>query len=272
MKQPKFNKAHFKSPTYWVKWNYIDYKKLPTVTLSEDNIDVYYTSTNYGYLCAVILKLKNMPSGFKVIDIPFWLTINGEKVHPIIGFNDGTFALHPLHPSDSHSFRYVTNNVISNDINNKPEYHQFKYTPPIITDDMASFNRMFTGGNYEDVNQYKYYGPILRTSESWIDCDAMFHGNAQMVNIPRMNAINCSWSTMPFRYCSNVEYIGLYNVNTDLILSDCTKLSREELVRFFKQGLLNISTTKTLTIGSINLAKLTADDIKIATDKGWTLA
>lgn len=272
MKQPKFSPKHFKSSTYWTEWNYIDYKKLPTATLSEDNIDVYYTSVGYGYLCAVILKFKNMPSGFKVIDIPFWLTINGQKVHPIIGFNDGTFALHPLHPSDSHEYRYVTNNVISDDVNNKPEYHQFKYTPPIITDDMSSFNRMFTGGGYENINQYKYYGPILRTNEFAVNCDAMFHGNTQMVNIPRMNAINCWWGTMSFRYCSSVEYIGLYNVNTSLRLNDCTKLSREELVRFFKQGLLKVSTTQTLTLGSNNLAKLSDEDKKIATDKGWTLA
>jgi hypothetical protein len=46
--------------------------------------------------------------------------------------------------------------------------------------------------------------------------------------------------------------------------------SNGNLVLGINQG--NPTTTKTLTIGSTNLAKLTDAEKKIATDKGWTLA
>ena len=47
--------------------------------------------------------------------------------------------------------------------------------------------------------------------------------------------------------------------------------TRESLL-WYLNSLAKIATTKTLPIGSTNLAKLTDEDKKIATDKGWTLA
>ena len=37
-------------------------------------------------------------------------------------------------------------------------------------------------------------------------------------------------------------------------------------------GLQTVTTTKKLTLGTTNLAKLTDEEKKVATDKGWTLA
>lgn len=50
-----------------------------------------------------------------------------------------------------------------------------------------------------------------------------------------------------------------------------TNYTREALVQAFN-SLGTPATTQTLTIGATNLAKLTAEDIAIATNKGWTLA
>ena len=47
--------------------------------------------------------------------------------------------------------------------------------------------------------------------------------------------------------------------------------TRTQFVKWFAE-LPTITTTKTLTLGSKVLAKLTDEDKKIATDKGWTLA
>ena len=64
---------------------------------------------------------------------------------------------------------------------------------------------------------------------------------------------------------SNLQLQSVYN------FSNCPMLTYESLI-----GILNklpVSTKAlTLTIGSTNLAKLTDEDKKIATDKGWTLA
>ena len=37
-------------------------------------------------------------------------------------------------------------------------------------------------------------------------------------------------------------------------------------------GLKTVTTAQTLELGTTNLAKLTDDEKKVATDKGWTLA
>ena len=55
-------------------------------------------------------------------------------------------------------------------------------------------------------------------------------------------------------------------------ISPCVSLPREQLVKIFKEGLEPVTTTQTITLGSTLLAKLTDEDKKIATDKGWTLA
>ena len=65
----------------------------------------------------------------------------------------------------------------------------------------------------------------------------------------------CGWNT-------NLWLSGLYNAEN---------WSRELFVGLFK-SLATITTTKTITLGSTLLAKLTDEDKKIATDKGWTLA
>ena len=56
--------------------------------------------------------------------------------------------------------------------------------------------------------------------------------------------------------------------NTDAV-NACT---RQDLLDNYINRLHKTTTTKTLTLGSTLLAKLTDEDKKIATDKGWTLA
>lgn len=78
-----------------------------------------------------------------------------------------------------------------------------------------------------------------------------------------------------FYGCMNLEYVTLetgYNGN-GLNLSYSTKYSHDTILGWFnalydRTGL----TTNTLTIGSTNLAKMTAEEIAIATAKNWTLA
>ena len=54
-------------------------------------------------------------------------------------------------------------------------------------------------------------------------------------------------------------------------ISSSTLFTREALVEILN-NLATVTSTKTLTMGSTNLAKLTDEDKAIATNKGWTLA
>ena len=78
--------------------------------------------------------------------------------------------------------------------------------------------------------------------------------------------INC------FLSCPALANItGTPNFKVSLNLSECTQLAHDSLMVVIN-GLQTVTTTQTLTLGSTNLAKLTDDEKKVATDKGWTLA
>ena len=66
----------------------------------------------------------------------------------------------------------------------------------------------------------------------------------------------------------------MFNIGESSQIDIFPNLSREVLIRIFKYQIntLEEGTTATLTLGSTLLAKLTDEDKKLATDKGWTLA
>lgn len=78
-----------------------------------------------------------------------------------------------------------------------------------------------------------------------------------------------------FHSCSNLTSVTLgdgFNAN-NLNLSSSTKYSRETIVSWLNALADRTGQTAyTLTIGAKNLAKLTEEDILIATNKNWTLA
>lgn len=69
-----------------------------------------------------------------------------------------------------------------------------------------------------------------------------------------------------------LEEVRIKNLNkTGLNLSYCTALSYDSLI-YLINNLVETTTAKTVSLGSENLAKLTDEEIAIATEKGWTLA
>ena len=77
-----------------------------------------------------------------------------------------------------------------------------------------------------------------------------------------------------FQGCTNLEDVQLgqdWNMSLRLNVSD--KITVESMVAMFNSLKdLTGETAKTLTLGSVNLAKLTDEQKQIATDKNWTLA
>ena len=74
-----------------------------------------------------------------------------------------------------------------------------------------------------------------------------------------------------FYNCSALEEVHIHNLGVDLKLSNSPKLTHDCLVELIN-NLQTVTSTKTLTLGSTNLAKLTDAEKQVATDKGWTLA
>lgn len=77
-----------------------------------------------------------------------------------------------------------------------------------------------------------------------------------------------------FANCSALENLvieGEIKLN-GMNLSECTKLTHASLISVINALQSKTSGTWTLTLGTTNLAKLTATEKAIATGKGWTLA
>lgn len=70
---------------------------------------------------------------------------------------------------------------------------------------------------------------------------------------------------------SLVDLFPPKNISAPMDVSKSTALSHDSLMRIIN-NLITVTTTKTLTLGATNLAKLTEEEIAIATNKGWTVA
>jgi hypothetical protein len=102
-----------------------------------------------------------------------------------------------------------------------------------------------------------------------------FMSFAYCKNLKRINGIDFSSATgdCNFTACYNLEKIqltGKISFNR-LVLSDSTKLTHETLLSIL-YALENTENPKKLTLGKINLEKLTDNEKAIATEKNWTLS
>ena len=100
----------------------------------------------------------------------------------------------------------------------------------------------------------------------------MFIGCYKLTTIPQLDTSNVTNMGYMFISCSKLEAIHMTNINANLSISVSTLFTREALVEIIGNLKAQTSGSKTLTMGSTNLAKLTDEDKAVATGKGWTLA
>ena len=104
-------------------------------------------------------------------------------------------------------------------------------------------------------------------SSNYTSTDHMFHGCLELETVSRLYMGGVESTTSMFRDCGSLKNLGkLDYLMVDLDLSYCPNLTKESLMNVIN-GLSNVRSTTKLTIGSVNLAKLTSEDVKIATDK-----
>ena len=98
----------------------------------------------------------------------------------------------------------------------------------------------------------------------------MFYVCSSLTSVPAMDTSKVTNMGYMFSSCSSLAEIHMYGMKVSFDISASTKFTREALVEILN-NLATITSSKTLTMGSTNLAKLTDDDKAIATGKGWTL-
>lgn len=117
----------------------------------------------------------------------------------------------------------------------------------------------------------------------------MCYGCTKLTSVDGLDASGVNIVANPFSGCTKLENLGaLKNLgksfpttssanygNHTLILSQSTQLTRNSLLAVIN-GLYDIKSkgcnTQTLQLGATNKAKLTANEISKATNKGWTVS
>ena len=105
---------------------------------------------------------------------------------------------------------------------------------------------------------------------------SMFTSCTSLTSVSRLDATSLTTASNMFGYDFSplnkfTTFGGLTNLKVNLDLSPCKSLTKESLLNVFNEAADVTASPKTLTLGSTNLAKLTAEEKAIATNKGWTL-
>lgn len=130
--------------------------------------------------------------------------------------------------------------------------------------------------------------PLMDTSKV-TGVNSMFYSCGNLISIPQLNLSKATNMWQMFLYCSALTTLGgfqnlgmAYDTSKSanysyytLDLSTSPKLTHESLMNVIN-NLYDIANkgcnAQQLILGSTNLAKLTAEEIAIATDKGWNVS
>ncbi len=102
----------------------------------------------------------------------------------------------------------------------------------------------------------------------------MFSNTKNLVEINGIIDISDVNNSLQYMFisCSKLEQVYIKNLNSsELKLSDSLNLKKECLVYLLENAIAS-ETTRTINLGSTNLAKLTAEEIAVGTNKGYTIS
>ena len=112
--------------------------------------------------------------------------------------------------------------------------------------------------------------PVLDTS-SVTNMSYMFSSCSNLTSVPALDTSKVTTMGNMFSNCRKLKEIHMTGMKTSFDISSSTNFTESALVEILN-NLATVTSTKKLTMGSTNLAKLTDEEKAIATNKGWTLA
>ena len=168
--------------------------------------------------------------------------------------------------------------------------YNLTYFPPMDTSNVTNMNGMFQScsslisvsqmdtSNVTDMNcmfnscTSLTSVPQLNTSNVE-DMGFMFSNCSQLTSIPQLDASKLGGTASMFTNCYSLkDFGGLKNLSQSIDLRYCPELTHESLMNVIN-GLADVRYyIRNVTISSSSHAKLTNEEIKIATDKGWTIS
>lgn len=98
----------------------------------------------------------------------------------------------------------------------------------------------------------------------------MFAWCSALTSIPSLDLSNATSVSTMFYQCNRLEHIGIKGtISLAMDFRNCPQLGHDTLVAIINALVKKTSGTWKLTIGGTHIAKLTQDEIDIATSKGW---
>ncbi len=180
---------------------------------------------------------------------------------------------------------FITNNLTSSQ-------YMFAYCSALKSLNLSNFNtsKVINMSNmFYGCTKLEYLDLSNFDTSKVVNFSNIFYNCIKLTTIPKLNA-SSSININNFAYsCKSLtDFGGLENLgqaysttssanygNYKLDLSTCTALTHDSLMNVIN-NLYDIATkgcnTQQLVLGSTNIAKLTAEEIAIATNKGWTVS
>ena len=95
----------------------------------------------------------------------------------------------------------------------------------------------------------------------------------KLQSLPELDFSNVTNTTWAFSDCSSLTDLGGFvGLKCNLDLSSSSNITHDSIMDVINKAADATASPKTLTLGSINLPKLSDEEKSMATAKGWTLA
>ena len=236
-------------------------------------------------------------NGNITINTPNCTTFNSMFYGAFDTTNDHIVTMEDMSKGTSMSAMFETSNVTDVIFNNTQNVTtmsalfrdalRLKSITGLDTSSCTDMNQMFYLNNNRNRPNLTEI-PAMNTRKA-TNMNSMFYNCKNIITIPELNAESCVNVTNMFFRCSGlVNFGGLKDLgkaylttvsanysNYTLTLSNASNLTHDSLMNVIN-GLYDIASLgvqlQKLVLGSTNLAKLTEEEIAIATNKGWTVS
>ena len=136
--------------------------------------------------------------------------------------------------------------------------------PEMNTSNVINMTKMFYSCNKLTTVPLYDTSKVTRMEEMFWHC-------SDLQTVPAYDCSNVTNMNNMFASCRSLKSILMTNIGVSLNIASSTLFERSDLLTILN-NLQTVTSTKVLTMGATNLAKLTDEDKAIATNKGWTLA
>lgn len=128
-------------------------------------------------------------------------------------------------------------------------------------------SRFFNWGNsYVTREETLDVSQVTSLPGTWQNCASLVNLDLSGWDVSQVTSLSNTWYN-----CASLVNLDPAIIRADFSLSKSTYLTIDSLVAQL-EALPTVTSPTTITIGSKNQSKLTEEQIKIATDKGWTVA